>query len=84
MQRLMSWRAPKYNSSNDSAAYYVVYRFENDEAISTNFSSKIISIQKNNEFVDTTAISNKNYRYVVTSVDRLHNESSDFAYTEAR
>ena len=80
----LSWRAPKYNSSNDSAAYYVVYRFENDEAISTNFSSKIISIQKNNQFIDTTAAEDKNYKYAVTSVDRLHNESKTFAFTKVR
>tara|TARA_Y100000739_G_C20597128_1_gene460931 strand:+ start:197 stop:1795 length:1599 start_codon:yes stop_codon:yes gene_type:complete len=80
----LRWKSPKYNYSNDSAAYFVVYRFEEGEIISTKFPNKIVSIQKNNEFTDTTATINKKYRYAVTAVDRLHNESKDFAYTEVK
>jgi len=80
----LSWKAPKYNSYNDSAAYYVVYRFEENETISTKFSNKILSIQKSNQFIDTTAAEDKNYKYAVTSVDRLHNESKTFAFTKVR
>ena len=80
----LSWKSPKYNSADDSAAYYVVYRFDENETISTTFSNKILSIQKNNEFIDTSATLNKHYKYVVTAVDRLHNESEEFAFTKTR
>ncbi len=78
----LKWKSPNYKYKNDSAAYYVVYRFEEGEDISTKFSNKILSIQKNNEFIDSTAIKNTYYQYAVTSVDRLHNESRGFALTE--
>jgi len=80
----LSWKSPKYNSADDSAAYFVVYRFDENESISTTFSNKILSIQKNNKFVDTTAALNKHYKYAVTAVDRLHNESEEFALTKTR
>ena len=75
----LKWRAPKYQHTNDSAVYYVVYRFEEGENVSTDFSNKILSIQKKEEFFDATALPDKRYQYAVTSVDRLHNESKEFA-----
>ena len=80
----LNWKSPRYDSAHDSAAYFVIYRFDEEETISTTFSNKILSIQKNNEFVDTTATLNKHYKYVVTAVDRLHNESKEFALTKTR
>ena len=80
----LKWKAPKYINTNDSAVYYVVYRFEEDESISIEYSSKILSIQKKKEFIDTNASPKKRYKYVVTAVDRLHNESEDFALTEVK
>lgn len=77
----LKWKAPKYNSANDSAAYYVVYRFEEEEKINLNLSSKIISIQKETELIDSTGSVVQCYQYAVTAVDRLHNESEKFAYS---
>ena len=77
----LKWKAPKYNSVNDSASYYVVYRFEEEETINLNLSSNIISIQKETELIDSTGSALKCYQYAVTAVDRLHNESEKFAYS---
>ena len=83
-QITLKWRAPKYESSQDSAAYYVVYRFNEGESINLNLSNKIISIQKETSFIDSSASVEKCYQYAVTAVDRLHNESEKFAYTELK
>ena len=81
---VLKWKAPKYKLTGDSAAYYVVYRFKEDEIINTKLANKIISIQKNNEFTDSTAITSNCYKYVVSAVDRLHNESTEFAVAELK
>lgn len=74
----LKWKAPKFETPSDSAAYYVVYRFEEGEEINLNFASKIISIQKTTNLIDSTANPQQCYQYVVTAVDRLHNESEEF------
>lgn len=66
-----------------NTSYYAVYRVGNEEFadIGPNQTSKKlidIVIKKTGnyqEFVDTTKISNENVFYVVTALDRLHNES---------
>lgn len=80
----LKWKAPKYQQTSDSAAYYVVYRFNEGEEINTKLSNKIISIQKLNTYIDTTVSTSNCYKYVVTAVDRLHNESTEFAVAELR
>lgn len=80
----LKWKAPKFSTSNDSAAYYVVYRFEEGEDVNLNLSKNIISIQKGTNYIDSTANIEKCYRYAVTAVDRLHNESEQFATSELR
>ena len=81
---VLKWKAPKYNSVNDSATYYVVYRFEENEVIDLQFSNKIISIQKQTEFVDSLRTPTSCFKYAVTAVDRLHNESVSFASAELK
>ncbi len=80
----LKWKAPKYEVASDSAAYYVIYRFEEGEDLNLNLSNKILSIQKTTEFNDSTANSEKCYQYAVTAVDRLHNESKEFALAELK
>lgn len=80
----IKWKAPKYEAKNDSAAYYVVYRFDEEEVINTKLSNKILSIQKSLTFVDSTANVANCYKYAVTAVDRLHNESKQFALAEVK
>ncbi|KQX68173.1 family 10 glycosylhydrolase [Paenibacillus sp. Root444D2] len=63
------------------AAYYVVYRFEGDTAGSLQDASKIVATVRKQEgskgsFVDRTAVDGARYTYVITAVDRIHNESA--------
>lgn len=81
---VLKWKEANYQSANDSAAYFVVYRFDKDEIVNIGLSNKIVSIQKGTEFKDSTAIKGENYQYVVTAVDRLHNESNTFAYAKIK
>ncbi|WP_160712107.1 glycoside hydrolase family 10 protein [Chitinophaga solisilvae] len=57
---------------------YVLYRFEQNEAINVSDPTKIISIQPQSpdpEFKDAGYIKGRNYTYVITALDRLQNES---------
>ncbi|GAA0105701.1 hypothetical protein UT300013_23250 [Paraclostridium sordellii] len=68
------------------ASYYIIYRFNNDENININDPSKILAKVKNSgelvsSYIDTNT-SGTNYNYVVTSVDRLHNESGIYKEPE--
>ena len=54
---------------------YVVYRFVNGEAVNLERNDKIISIQQTTDYSDTEAKRYKQVTYVVTSLDRLSNES---------
>ena len=58
---------------------YVVYRFEENEPISLENAKNIVKISFDNAtlaFHDETAERGKSYQYVVTSIDRLKNESA--------
>lgn len=68
------------HKGNDTT-YYAVYRFEGKHKGDTNTSANLLTtIRKTSqiqEFTDTTAISGKVYTYIVTALDRLHNESKE-------
>jgi hypothetical protein len=63
------------NSKNPySAHYFVIYRFEKKEKIDINNPSHFVAITKKTSYF----LENKTrgeFRYVVTAVDRFHNES---------
>jgi uncharacterized lipoprotein YddW (UPF0748 family) len=52
---------------------YLVYRFGADEKISLGNSENIIALTQANTFIDREG--NKSYKYIVTALDRLWNES---------
>ncbi|MGE9515767.1 MAG: glycoside hydrolase family 10 protein [Solitalea-like symbiont of Tyrophagus putrescentiae] len=55
---------------------YVIYRFNKSDNIEINSPKNIINIVYNQDFyVDRSVQRNKEYVYVITSIDRLHNES---------
>jgi uncharacterized lipoprotein YddW (UPF0748 family) len=74
-----------------STTYYVIYRFEKNEKIEiqTHKSAKnIIHIQRKEDSVDQTFIDlgrnvNEDMSYVITAMDRLHNESSELILSKS-
>jgi uncharacterized lipoprotein YddW (UPF0748 family) len=64
---------------NQDSTYYAIYRFEGDSNESIEESVRLVkSIRKTGKeqsFLDQTAEAGKKYTYLITSLDRLHNES---------
>jgi nitrate reductase assembly molybdenum cofactor insertion protein NarJ len=52
---------------------YLVYRFDDKEKQDLSDANNIIALTKGSVFIDKDG--GKNYRYVVTALDRLWNES---------
>ncbi|MCI4671147.1 MAG: family 10 glycosylhydrolase [Bacteroidia bacterium] len=73
------WKAPLPAMDGDTASYYVVYRFSQSSKINLQDPSRIIQISKAQTFVDLNRNPKKDYTYVVTAVDRMHNESKTLA-----
>ena len=72
---MLFWTAPKAKDEMDRAVQYVVYRFDDKEKVNIDDASHIVAVTRNNIYkLPYKAVKNK-YRYVVTALDRLHNES---------
>ena len=70
------------NPSDKDVAYYVVYRFEGKNADNINDARNILttvrkSVKKETTYLDSTISQDKDYTYVITAVDRNHNESKE-------
>ncbi|MBT1705717.1 glycoside hydrolase family 10 protein [Chryseosolibacter indicus] len=75
---LLTWR----DSVLTDATYYIVYRFNKSDTLNLNDPSKIQAIVFRNfyeiqSWSDNKTQKRKQYTYVVTAVDRLHNESTN-------
>ena len=77
---VVTWKLPTRPARDkDEIQSFVVYRFEETEVINLSDPRKIIDIVRNVgilSLVDKTAARRKNYYYIVTALDRLHNESA--------
>lgn len=72
---VLSWEAPKAKTEMDKAIQYVVYRFDRKEKVNLDDPSKIVCITRDT-FIELPYEDGKvKYQYVVTALDRLHNES---------
>lgn len=71
----LQWEAPKLAKDGESATYYIVYRFEGSQAQDLRRADRIRTITKAQVWLDLKIESGKSYTYLVTAVDRLHNES---------
>lgn len=75
------WQQPTPASDGDEASSYLVYRFEGRRPqLRLNDPRYIVAQcvgESSTRFVDKTADVKKKYTYVVTAVDRLHNESRE-------
>lgn len=74
-QNILQWKPPPIARDGDTARYYVIYRFSSNDQITTDDPRYICGITTSISFVDTDAINNERYMYIVTALDKLHNES---------
>jgi uncharacterized lipoprotein YddW (UPF0748 family) len=74
---ILSWQAPAAAPDGDTAFYYVIYRFNRKQAINTEDPRNILAIyrDKATSFTDEKVEPGKKYIYLLTAIDRLHNES---------
>lgn len=72
---VLFWTKPKWKKWNDEVRKYVVYRFAAHEKVNIEDPSKIVAVTEN-EFLKLPFVDGTNkYIYVVTSLDRMSNES---------
>jgi hypothetical protein len=69
---LLQWQV---NNPTKEPLHFAVYRFINNEPINLDRADKILSIQSLPEYIDVNANKYQQCTYVVTSLDRLWNES---------
>lgn len=72
---ILFWTAPKYKEEMNRAVQYVVYRFNDKEKVNIDDPSHIVTITRDNFYKLPYEDGKTKYRYVVTALDRLHNES---------
>lgn len=72
----LHWDAEQSPVNPESAQYFVVYRFAGNEVLDLNDASKIVAITNKKHYMLPYDKGQSSYRYVVTAVDRFHNESN--------
>jgi uncharacterized lipoprotein YddW (UPF0748 family) len=78
---LLRWERPTKTKESAEAAYYVIYRFGEGESIDLDNASQIAGVWRGAglAFLDRNVPESGNYTYLVTAVDRLHNEGKPSA-----
>ena len=63
---------------NEPVYGYVIYRFDTGDKIDTDNPQNILNIEynTNTSYTDDSVEKGKTYRYIVTALDRLKNESA--------
>ena len=72
---VLFWTAPKAKHEMDRAVSFVVYRFAKGEKVNLDDASKIVAITGDTFYRLPYKDGKTTYTYVVTALDRLHNES---------
>ena len=72
---ILFWQKPKGDSWDDEVVKYVIYRFGKGEKVNINDASKIIAITGDTFYRLPYDNGKSRYTYVVTSLDRMSNES---------
>lgn len=72
---MLFWTPPKAKDEMDRAVQYVVYRFGDKEKVNIDDASHIVAVTRNDFYKLPYKDGKNKYRYVVTALDRLHNES---------
>ena len=71
---VLMWTPPTAKTEMDKAVQYVVYRFVKGEPVDLDDPSHILAITRNT-YLNVSAANPGQYVFVVTALDRLHNES---------
>ena len=72
---VLLWFEPKAKTEMDVAKQYVIYRFAKGERVDLEDPSHIVSITSNTMYRLPYQDGKQSYTYIVTALDRLHNES---------
>ena len=72
---MLYWSAPKAKKWGDEARRYVIYRFAKGEKVNLADASKIVEITYDTYYRLPYDGGTKKYKYVVTALDRVGNES---------
>ncbi len=72
---ILFWQAPKARKEMDKARQYVVYRFMKGEKTDLERTDCIVALTGNTFYKLPYEDGSRSYTYVVTALDRLHNES---------
>ncbi len=70
------WEAVPATNEMDKAAYFCVYRFAANEVINLDDATKLLKVVRQPKYLIPEADTKKQYKYVVTALDRLYNESA--------
>ena len=71
----LTWEAEQSKSNPEKASYFVVYKFRKGEPIDISNPAHIVTTTRALEYLLPYNKGKEKYTYVVTAVDRFHNES---------
>jgi uncharacterized lipoprotein YddW (UPF0748 family) len=72
---VLHWKRNGDPHNPEKGQYYVIYQFKNKEKTNLEDPSKIVTITRGTSYTLPYNKGAEKYKYVVTSVDRFHNES---------
>ena len=72
---VLFWSAPKGKTWKNSAVKYAVYRFAKGEKVNIEDASKMVAITSNTFYKLPYEDGKQKYTFVVTALNRIHNES---------
>ncbi len=74
---ILQWEKASASADGDTARNYVIYRIEEDDSLDLSNPENILDIiySKELEYVDSGGAEYQSYTYLVTSLDKLDNES---------
>lgn len=72
---LLHWEAQQSITNPELACYFVIYKFDPKEPVDLNNPAKIAAVTRKTYYQLPYEKGKRKYKYVVTAVDRFHNES---------
>lgn len=72
---LLRWKAFQSENDPESASYFVIYQFRRGEKVDINRSDAVFAISRESSILVPYNQNDPKSTYVVTAVDRFHNES---------